>query len=617
MKLFRCTWWLLLLLALPLHARFLPVDQAFVMSHQQQDAELRIHFEMPPGHYLYFKSIELQSPDGVLVAGPKLEQAATWVDDAFFDARLPVFYHKLSLSFLLDNPGINEVTLVYQGCAEAGLCYPPQRRTLIVLPASPPADQWQDFVTLAENSKPEPQPISASQDDSASKTQAASQVAEPRVQPGSPNSAATGQGIAGFLQSLSTWQAIGLFFVLGLGLTFTPCVLPMMPIVSSLIVGQGKISQARAAALSLSYILPMALTYALAGLLVASLGAGLNLAAWMQQPWVLSLVAFIFVLLALVSFGVLQLSMPQAWQNRIQGWQSSQRPGSLLAAAVLGVLSALVVSPCISAPLAGALIYISATGDQWLGFTSLLALGLGMGVPLFVLAMGGARWLPKSGPWLHLTKVIFGLLLLVVALWLVSHLLPGPGYLLAWSILLLATGHYFWFSDAHAPQMHWLFRTFASLCLLYALVLFVGALAGSRSLSQPLAVLAGQSVEADASQRLFQSVKDPDQLQRVLAQNPDRAAMLFFSADWCVSCRVMERRIFTQPLVQEQLQDWLWIKVDVTDNNSQQQQMLTQYGLFGPPSLVFYDRDGELLPELTLQGEVSLAAFLEHLGLSR
>ncbi|MFN3586712.1 MAG: protein-disulfide reductase DsbD, partial [Moraxellaceae bacterium] len=452
---------------------FLPVEQAFrPETLTLADNHLRLRWTIAPGYALYRERIQVtaaNAPEGVVLAAPTFLTASVIKNDPNF-GQVAVFHDEAVADLRVSavpaaaDGQLLTLTVRYQGCADDGLCYPPQQLTLRM-----------PLATLA----------------------AASAAEAPPAPPGAPATDSTSApatddagGIAGFLHTASLPLVVLTFLVLGIGLTFTPCVFPMMPILSGLIAGEDRttLTTARAFRLSLAYVLGMALTYAAAGVLVGYFGARANLQLWLQTPPVLVGFALVFVLLALSMFGVYELQLPAFLRDRLDALSRRQQGGRLAGVAVMGALSALVVSPCVSAPLAGALIYISSTGDALLGGLALLALGLGMGLPLLLLGTSSGRLLPRAGNWMLVVKAVFGVGLLAVAVWLLARVVPGPVALLLWALLAAGVAVQLGALEPAAPGWPRAWKALGVLLLLQAVLLLVGAAAGQ---SDPLAPLAG------------------------------------------------------------------------------------------------------------------------------
>lgn len=553
---------------------FLPVEQAFPLTTSLADGQLLARWDSADGYYLYQHRIFLQQGDTrlepVYFSLPGMEKD----DEAF--GRVIAFYGQLDAAFDLQGLQPGEVVLHHQGCADAGLCYPPQRQrltlTAVDLQAATPA---------------------AATDSAASRSTA----------PASDN----------WFSGRSALAVIGVFFLLGLGLTFTPCVLPMVPILTSVVLGQQHNSPRRGFLLSSVYVLGMALTYAAAGLTVGLLGAGANIQAWMQTPWVLILFAALFVLLALAMFGLYELQLPAGLRNRLNSISQQQQGGRYLSVFIIGVLSALVVSPCVSAPLAGALVYLSTTGDAVLGGLALLALGLGMGAPLIVLGTTGASFLPKAGQWMNQIKVFFGVLLLGVAIWLLARILPGNLSLLLWALLALVYGIVLGALEPAASAAQRLVKGLGWVLLVYGVLAFAGVLMGNsnplRPL-QPLTATTNTSANTSATTPFYKTDSVADLEQRIATATG--LVMLDMYADWCISCKVMEQEIFSQPDVQAQLANALWLKLDVTDNRPEHIAFMQKHAIFGPPTILFFRNQQEIQPA-RIVGEVHKQQFLARL----
>ncbi len=422
--------------------------------------------------------------------------------------------------------------------------------------------------------------------------------------------------------------ALGLFLVLGIGLAFTPCVLPMVPILSSIIVGEAEgLSRMRAFWLSLAYVLGMAITYAILGLLVGSFGASLNLQATLQSPAVLTVFALVFVALSFSMFGFYELQLPQGLTNRLNSLNQGRSGGRYMSVFIMGALSSLVVSPCVSAPLAGALIYISTTGDAVFGGLALLALGLGMGVPLLILGSSGGHLLPRAGGWMDNVKAVFGVLLLGVAVWLLERVVPASLTLALWAALAVGVGVYLGALD-FSPRAGWrqLWKAGGALSFVYGVLLLIGAASGASDPLRPLTHFSASITATGAAGAVspasngahgnwitVQGVNAFD-MEHARGVALGRPVLLDLYADWCISCKVMERRVFPEPAVSAQLAKFHLIRADVTRNTAQDQALMERYGLYGPPSMVFFAADGSTISGYTVQGELDRDALAAHLA---
>ncbi|MCC5888332.1 MAG: protein-disulfide reductase DsbD [Gammaproteobacteria bacterium] len=590
---------------------FLPAHEAFVMGVELHDLredaagreEIEVFWQVTDGYYLYRHALafELREAGEAEVEVRHIPEGLATTDEYFGDVE--VYYHDLSVRLAIEGPVPAGAVLVarYQGCADAGLCYPPDARYITLTGA--------DAGSISR-SPPNGRAAAAP----AAPVQAATRAGS---EPGSV-AAVTREGrLAGLLSGDRLGLALLLFFLAGIGLTFTPCVLPMVPILASIIAGQGDIGRGRAGLLSLVYVLAMALTYALIGLLVGLFGGALNLQGWLQSAPVLAVFAALFVLLALAMFGVYNLELPASLRARLE---RSGEGGTLGSVAVMGVLSSILVSPCISAPLAGALIYLSASGDAVLGAGALFALGLGMGVPLMVVGVGGASLLPRVGPWMNAVKAAFGVLLLGVAVWLLERVLPGSLILVFWAALAIGSGVALGGFDlsprSGAGQV---FKAAGVMLCVYGILLLVGAASGADDPLRPLERMVRGSEGAPADRRpTFIPVADLDDLRaRVSAVDDGRPVLLKFDADWCISCKVMERNLYPHPDVRPLLDDFVLLRADITANDAANRRLLSHFELFGPPSMVFFTpaadgADGELRA-YRLQGEVGREDFRRHL----
>lgn len=593
---------LLLLMLLPLAAQaqwfsssssqqFLPVLEAFQPQAWHDGETLYVGVEVTPEHYLYRHQLAVAS-DAVSLGEPEIPQGEFTSDEFMGDVY--VFRDTMLLEVPLEErvSGPFPLTFTFQGCADAGLCYPPERVSLEAPERAAPAA----FAALASGN------------DGGS--------ADAGTQAGAAGPAAP-QSDDGRFQRLmaeaSLPLVLGLFFLAGLGLTFTPCVLPMVPILSSIIVGQNP-GRPRAFVLSSSYVAGMALTYAAVGVLMGLFGAGLNLQARLQSAPVLITFAVLFALFALAMFGAFELRTSSRLSGRIDAWQARAQQSGPAGLALAGALSVLVVSPCVSAPLAGALVFISTTGDAMLGGAALLALGLGMGVPLLLVGTFGTTLLPRSGAWMNGVKIAFGILLLGVAIWLVERLLPSAVALLLWAGLAIGGALALGAMSVNLPQGWPRVRQAAGLLLLaWGLALVLGAASGAHDPLRPLANLGNNGGAAAVEPAEITTVEGLDELQRALASVGDgRPTFVHFTADWCISCKQMERQVYPDPRVAEPLSAFARINVDVTDSGSATRELLDHFGLFGPPSLLFFHGEEELR-EARIQGEMRAPGLATHL----
>lgn len=576
-----------LLAVLPAHAQpeFLPVDQAFRLSVTQDGkGQVRLHWKISDGYYLYRKEVKVSGEPAGSVTSVALPPGVV-KDDAYFGPS-EVYHDQLAVQ--VNANGAQALNIRWQGCADAGICYPPQTRR----------------VALAD--------VPVTSDAAAPVTQ-------------QPDSVARGadQDLADRLSNVSLGWMLAVFFGLGLLMTFTPCVLPMVPILSSLIAGSGA-GPRRGFVLSLAFVLPMALTYA--GVGAAAAMAGANLQATLQNPWVLGAFGLIFVMLALAMFGFYELQLPAALRNRLNSASAGQRGGTVAGAATMGVLSALLVGPCMTAPLAGALLYIGNTGDVLTGGLALFAMGLGMGVPLLLVGTLGARLLPRPGDWMNRVKALFGFILLATAIVFVSRVLPEPLTLGLWGAWLLAValGLLSLVQQIASGRGRLVSRYLALLLGLWGGAMVLGAAGGANNPLQPLAFLTAtaapaQSAAANDFMSRFAPVKTEQALAARVAEAGQRGqwTLVDFYADWCISCKAIEHEVFADPRVQAALADMQLLRPDVTANDAEDQALMRAHQVQGPPTMLLIGPDGKERRVARVIGELSAEAFLARLAQAR
>jgi thiol:disulfide interchange protein DsbD len=543
---------------------FLPVREAFKLSLVSSDTQsVTLRFVAAEGYYLYRHRLNFSVEPADLTLGQAELPAGQAKHDEFF-GDVEVYYGVLDVRVPLDNPDNHPLRLQvgYQGCADKGLCYPPET----------------EFIEIGEM---------------------------PAAISGAAAPVATGW----------TWKDLALFFLAGLGLTFTPCVLPMLPILSGVVL-RGRPSNARGLVLSLAYVLPMAACYAVLGALMGLFGAGLNLQAMLQSPWVLVPFAVFFGVFAMAMFGVFELRLPAFIRDRLDQRASQTRGGTIAGAATLGVLSSLIVSPCITAPLTALLLYISSTGDAVGGGLQLFALGLGMGTPLVLFGAGGGALLPKSGPWLVTVRNAFGVMLLAVSVWLLERVLPGSLSLALWGLLAGGVAVFLGALEFGPKTHRQKLSQIAGLALLvYALAAWVGALQGATDPLKPLGQLQAGVSQGSAKSGAWQTLSSPAELDAALAEAKaaGQPLLLDWYADWCISCKVIEREVFGNAEVGSKLAGWRLIRFDITESNAAQRALLDRYKLFGPPAIQLFAGDGDELLDLRVVGEVDAATFAARL----
>jgi thiol:disulfide interchange protein DsbD len=422
--------------------------------------------------------------------------------------------------------------------------------------------------------------------------------------------------IAQTLAAGDTWLIVLSFFGAGLLLAFTPCVFPMIPILSGIVVGQGEdITTRKAFTLSVVYVLAMALTYTVVGVLVGLSGESIQ--AWFQNPWVLSVFAAIFVLLSLSMFGFYELQMPNSIQSRLTEISNSQQGGTLVGVGIMGFLSALIVGPCVTAPLVGALIYIAQTGDAVLGGLALFALSLGMGVPLVAIGTSAGKLLPRAGAWMDAVKAVFGVLLLAVGIWMLERILPTAVTMALWGMLLIVSAIYMGaLEPVSETASGWrrLWKGGGLVLMVYGALMLVGAAAGGKDVLQPLKGVVAAGSGAAEAHLTFKPVKGIADLERELeiAQAQNRTVMLDFYADWCTSCKEMEKYTFTDPQVHQALANTVVLQTDVTANDELDQALMKRFGIFGPPAILFFGPQGEERRSYRVVGFVPADKFAEH-----
>ena len=575
---------------------FLPVDRAFQVSvHARDPHTLVAEFVPAKGYYLYRDKLGVKpsAESGVTVKSLTVPRGEMKSDPNFGDTE--VFHGPVQAVVALERqrPGEQRISVEtrFQGCADAGLCYPPERKRFDVVLAA--FDASAPRAAAAPDSRP---PV---REGGAGPQLAPASPAPPSAAAGAP--ADESSKVAQILRAGGFWGVVASFFGFGVLLSFTPCVLPMVPILSGIIVGQGhRISRGHALLLTSVYVLGMAITYALAG--IAAGLSGTLLSSALQTPWVLGAFAALFVVLALSMFGLYELQLPAALQSSLSGASNRMRGGTFFGVLAMGVLSALIVGPCVAAPLAGALLYINQTRDAVLGGTGLFAMALGMGVPLLAVGMSAGALMPRAGAWMQTVKSFFGVLLLGLAIWIVGPITATVVQMLLWGGLLICSAIYLHALDPlphNASGYRRLWKGLGVIALLVGVALLVGALSGGRDILQPLSGLRTAGGGADpvpAGPRFVKVVSIAD-LEQKLATAGGRPVMLDFYADWCVSCKEMERFTFTDPKVRARMERMLLLKADVTANSPEDAALLQRFGLFGPPGTVFFDAAGRELTQ--------------------
>ena len=542
--------------------KFLDPDQAFRISADAAGPDsVRINWQIADGYYLYRSRIHVKTDSPVQLGALAMPEGEPHTDEYFGTQQ--VYHHALSATLPVARPGgagnFNlAVDVTYQGCANAGLCYVPITRTIAV--SLPPG--------------------------SGSGGSVAAIAAAPAASSGVFVSAQ--DRLAALIRNGNLFVVIISFFGSGLLLAFTPCVLPMVPILSGIIAGHGSnVTTSRAFLLSLSYVLGMACTYTVAGIAVAA--AGSHVQALFQQTWVIVLFAALFVALSLSMFGVYTLQMPAAIQTRLSQVSSRQTAGTFGGVAIMGALSALIVTTCVAAPLVATFVVIGQSGNMLRGAAALFALSLGMGAPLLVVGASQGKLLPKAGAWMDTIKHLFGVMMLGVAAWMLARVTPAQFVLLLWAIPAAVAAWVLWRGARYIREMPLLVRTIAVAAGAYALVLVIGSRLGGTDPLAPIPLFAGQHAELT-----FHTIKSTSDLDREVAQAHahGQAVMLDFYADWCVSCKEMEKYTFTDPAVRATLKDVVRLRANVTANDTDDQALLKRFGIYGPPTIAFYGIDG-------------------------
>jgi thiol:disulfide interchange protein DsbD len=559
-------------------------SQAFKPSARALDGQtIEVRFEIAKGYYLYRDKFRFTAEPAFIQLGtPSLPKGKEKMDENF--GQVEVYYHEAVIRLPVERNSSGPLALTLklssQGCADAGVCYPPQKQSLeLELP---------DPSTVAAV------PPETSRDESGR--------------------------IAELLKNAELWLVALSFFGFGLLLALTPCVFPMIPILSGIIVGAGReghgVSHARGFALSLAYVLGMATTYALVG--VAAGFTGTLLSSSLQNPWVLGSFALIFVVLSFSMFGFYEFQLPTFLQSKVSEEASHLKGGSLPGVAVMGALSALIVGPCVAAPLAGALLYIGQTGNALLGGMALFCLALGMGMPLLAVGLSAGTLLPKSGPWMEAVKKAFGFILLATAHWIISPFIPVSVQMVVWAVLLIVPAILLRAIDplpAHAKNGPRFWKAIGVVMLIAGAAMLVGAFSGGTDPLRPLSGLRGEAKSADNKHLPFERIRSLAELDaRIKASG--KPVMFDFYADWCVSCKEMERDTFSDPRVRQTLSDWTLLQADVTANSDDDKALLARFKLFGPPGIIFFDRQGqesEGVRVIGFQNAADFLATLQHL----
>ena len=568
------------------NADILSPDEAFIMDPRVERAnEITLSWIIQPGYYLYKNKFEFSIDGPIQIGTPRFPSGMLTEDEYFGEVEVYYDYVEVKIPFSRASPNEVNVQLnaYYQGCKVDSICYPLINVTRdLGIPAS----------NVFDASAPSGStPFMVSEQDR----------------------------LASIIMNYPLWAVLGIFYGLGLLLSFTPCVLPMVPILSGLIAGQGaNVTPARGFMLSLSYVMGMSVTYTGAGALAAI--AGGQIQAIFQQPWILTLFAGLFVILSMAMFGVFQLQIPAPIQNRLTNLANSQKNGTFIGVAIIGALSALIVTTCVAPPLVATLAVIGQSGDVLRGSSALFFLSLGMGSPLLLVGASAGKLLPKVGPWMNMVRASFGVMMLGLAIWMMERILPGSITLALWALLVFLTGVFLGAFEAlpkSPSSTQRLGKGLGLLACLYGALMIIGATLGGNNPLNPIpqgTLFAGSTNNASISYLPFQSIDSVAELEEALldASNTGTPVMVDFTADWCVACKEYERYTFPDTTVIAALDPFMLLQIDVTDNNDDDQALLEYFSSFGPPTIAFFDRQGQELEAYKLVGFVGAEEFSSH-----
>lgn len=544
----------------------LHADEAFkFFAEPNGKGQLILNWEVAPDYYLYQDKIKIKVLEGTANIDSIELPVAKEKMDPVFNKVVKAYYGPFSAPVNLSNVSPKaKLEVTFQGCATAGVCYPPMRKNVDITQAG--IGQASASSTTSATATPDPVNNNTSAQAELSETDQITQT----------------------LKDSNVWIVIFTFFVFGLLLALTPCVFPMIPILSSIIIGQGEgLSTRKAFIMSLVYVLAMSVTYTIAGVLAGLFGE--NLQAAFQNPWIIASFVLIFILLSFSMFGFYELQLPNRLQSKLTNLSNKQQGGTLTGVAIMGFLSALIVGPCVAPPLAGALIYIGQTGDALLGGTALFAMSMGMGAPLLLLGASAGKLLPKAGAWMDQVKAVFGVMMLGVAIWMAERILPGEIILLAWAMLFITSAVYLGALEPIGEKSGWhkLFKGLGVIMLLIGAIMLAGLAGGSKSPLTPLKVFQGSGTgQATADKLNFKTIKSVADLEAELKTNDK--VMLDFYADWCISCKEMEAFTFTDQRVHQALAGVTLLKADVTANDDLDKALMKHFNIVGPPAIMFF-----------------------------
>jgi thiol:disulfide interchange protein DsbD len=562
----------------------LPADQAFIPNARFDSAnELTVAWQIAPGYYLYRDQFSFAVEGEIQFGTARLPEGVAHTDQNYGDVEVYYDFVELVVPFARAHPDeqMLAITVGYQGCKDNSICYPPTEQLIeLTLPAS------SELASAASAST------------------------------GAPLMVSEQDRFSGLILGDSWLAFLGAFYVAGLALSLTPCVLPMIPILSSIIAGQGQVSTGRGFALSVSYVLGMAFTYTVAGALAAL--AGGQIQAIFQKPWIIASFAGLFVIMALGMFGLFEIQMPSAIQSRLSQVANKQKGGTFIGTAIVGALTALIVTTCVAPPLIGALAVIGQSGDITRGASALFVLSIGMGTPLLLVGASAGKLLPRVGPWMNAVKAGFGVLMIGMAIWMLDRILPGSVTLILWALLVFLSGVFLGAFEALPPDptpVKRLAKGFGVLACLYGALMFIGSRLGGDDPLQPIPPLAAgfAAVQAETGPE-FVALESIGQLETLLAgaRAAGRPVMVDFTADWCTSCKEMEAYTFPEAGVIAALEPYLLLRADVTLNDADDKALLEHFGIYGPPTMAFYDRAGNEINGARLVGYVKADDFATH-----
>ena len=574
------------------------------------DSSLQVTYDIAPGYYLYREKFAFASESAKVKLGEANIPHGKVKQDEFF-GRIETLRNQVRIVIPFsrdDNTSGWNFSSTSQGCADVGVCFPPNTEKVTFNADGTVAENGGGGLAAldaaAPGAKPDAPPV------------AETKPIENVASAGENSNLSETDRIAKIFESKNFWAIVAAFFGFGVLLSFTPCVLPMIPILSGLIVGEGaNVGKGRAFLLSVAYVLGMAITYAVAGVVAGLSGSLLSTA--LQNPWVLGAFAIVFVLLALSMFGLYELQLPASAQSALTAKSNRLPGGKFIGVTFMGILSALIVGPCVAAPLAAALGYIGKEGNVALGGTALFVMALGMGVPLLVVGASAGAFLPRAGAWMASVKRFFGVLLLAVAIWLITPVIPTWAVMLLWALLLIGSAMFLRAIDPLPDQSSGYRRLWKGVgiaSLVAGIALLIGALSGAKDPLQPLAGLTDGGQKHAANELSFQRIKTLEELDQRLAAAKGKYVMLDFYADWCISCKEMERFTFADAKVQAQLKDIVLLQADVTANSKADRALLKRFGLVGPPGIILFDPSGLEIKSFHVIGYQSSDKFLATLA---